>query len=212
MNLLSIDNKKIASTEKKIKEYKKVNRVTSSFIPEFHKQKKHVYSDKNEFCSLCHSNIPHKENILIRSFLNMHSRKINCATCHFYANNKKIDYTWVDFNDAKNKRKYLKISPSYKGEQIMIFSEHELAKKIKAEWDNRVVNEKAKLKLRIHSPLNKKPANCNNCHANKDRLLPLKALGYSEQQALKIIQQPIAKMFSRLDKNNKTFRLSEFLQ
>lgn len=211
MNLLSIDSSKITLTEKKIKEHKNVKRITSSFIPDFHKQNKLVSSDRMEFCTQCHSDIPHKENKLIRSFLNMHSARINCATCHFEANKKKIDYLWVNFNASTNKNKILKISPSYMGEPIMIFSDHELAQQIKADWDKKSVAEKARLKLRIHAPLTKKPVNCQSCHNSKRQILPLKSLGYNELQVLKINQQPIAKLFSRLSKQNKTFRLSEFL-
>lgn len=168
--------------------------------------------DKDSFCSTCHKQAAHKKNERKRSFLNMHSRYISCETCHFSPKNTQLEYQWLDFNNKSNKTKAKRIVPFYKDEAVLIFSDHELATQIMDTWDNKSSIDKARLKLRLHTPLDKEGPECLDCHNNKNQLLNLKSLNYSKKDISRLQQHSIPRFFSRFNKEKQRLRISEFLQ
>ena len=195
----AIDEKKLQEAHKQIKDYSKITLKEDLFVPPFHNQNPAQATDKNSFCSTCHLLPPHTKNKRKRSFLNMHSQYISCETCHFQPENVQLEYRWLNFNDNSNKNSAQnsnnkRITPFYNNEAVIIFVDHELATQVKQIWQKEsadkelsteespthklsteVILEKARLKLRIHSPLGKKGPKCIDCHNNKDPFLDLRS-------------------------------------
>ncbi len=49
------------------------------------------------FCRICHGVLPHQKNLVLRTFMNRHSRKLACETCHIKRETgDRIDYLWYN--------------------------------------------------------------------------------------------------------------------
>jgi len=240
VELATIEQKKLDEAYRQIKEHKEITLKKDLFVPPFHKQNPAHATDKNSFCSTCHLLPPHKENKRKRSFLNMHSQYISCETCHFKPENIQLEYKWLDFNENNNENltqnsNNKRITPFYNNEAVIIFVDHELATQVKQIWQKEsadkelsteespthelsteVTLEKAKLKLRIHSPLDKKGPKCIDCHNNKDPFLDLASLGFDKKEIFKLQQHSIPRFFGRYTKDGtkdeQRLRMTDLLQ
>ncbi len=221
----AIDEKKLQEAQKQIKDYSEITLKEDLFVANFHKQNPAQATDKKSFCSNCHLLPPHKESQRKRSFLNMHSRYISCETCHFQPDNVQLEYRWLNFNNSNNKIPAKRITPFYNNEAVVIFADHELAKQVKQDWDKKSWGkqlseeeslEKAKLKLRIHAPLIKKAPMCLDCHDNKEQLLNLESLDFSEKEISKLQQHSIPRFFGRYTKDGtkdeQRLRMTDLLE
>lgn len=212
VKLSTTDEQKLQEAHKQIKEHLEIKLKENLFVPPFHKQKQKKSTDKKSFCHTCHQSPPHSADERKRSFLNMHSRYISCETCHFIPKNVQLEYQWLNFNENSNKKEARRITPFYNNEAVIIFSEHELAAQAKQIWKNKSSIEKAKLKLDLHTPLNKKGPECSGCHNNKDQLLDLETLGFTKKEITKLQQHSIPRFFSRFNKEEQRLRMSDLLQ
>ena len=212
VNNAGTDKKKLEDAHKQIKDHTEVKLKTDLFVSPFHKQSPYQSTDKKPFCNTCHQRQPHKTNERKRSFLNMHSRYISCETCHFTPKNTQLEYNWLNFNNKNNKTSAKRITPFFNNEAVLIFSDHELANQAKETWENKSTIEKAKLKLRLHTPLNKEGPECIDCHNKKDPLLDLKSLGFDKKEITKLQQHSIPRFFSRFTKDEQRLRMSDLLQ
>ncbi len=215
------NEKKLQEAYKQIEDHKEIALKENLFVPHFHQQKQKEPTDKNSFCSTCHQQPPHNSNERKRSFLNMHSRYISCETCHFKPEDIQLEYQWLNFNENSNKVEAKRITPFYNKEAVIIFSDHELASQARETWKNKsftepslagLNKERAKLKLDLHTPLNKEGPDCIDCHNNKDPLLDLQSLGFTEKEITKLQQHAIPRFFSRFTKKEQRLRMSDLLQ
>ena len=212
VNYAKTNDKKLEEAHKQVKEHSAIAIKESIFVSSFHKQNDRVSTDKKSFCNVCHRQPPHSINERKRTFLNMHSRYISCETCHFQPKNIQLEYRWLNFNKDSNKVQAKRIVPFYRDEAVLIFSDHELAKQAKDKWGNESSIERAKLKLRLHTPLSKQGPECLDCHNNKEQLINLKALGFDDKNISRIQQHSIPRFFSRFSKDNQRLRMSDLLQ
>ncbi len=212
VKLSTTDEQKLQEAHKQIEEHSEIILKENLFVPAFHNQSKNESTDKKSFCNTCHQSPPHNADERKRSFLNMHSRYISCETCHFKPKDVQLEYQWLNFNENSNKTEAKRITPFYNKEAVIIFSGHELAVQAKQTWKNKSTMEKAKLKLELHTPLNKKGPECLDCHNNKEQLLDLKSLGFSEKEITKLQQHSIPRFFSRFNKEEQSLRMSDLLQ
>ena len=221
VKLSTTDEQKLQEAHKQIKEHKEVILKEKLFVPPFHKRSKNESTDKKSLCNTCHQSPPHNADERKRSFLNMHSRYISCETCHFKPENIQLEYHWLNFNEDDNKISAKRITPFYNKEAVIIFSDHELATQAKQTWENKpsaessldeLNRERAKLKLDLHTPLSKEGPECLECHNNKDPLLDLKSLGFTEKEITKLQQHSIPRFFSRFNKEEQRLRMSDLLQ
>ena len=221
VNLAETDEQKLQEILKQIKEHKDIILKEDLFVSPFHQQSQHKVTDKKSFCQTCHQDPPHNKDERKRSFLNMHSRYISCETCHFFSENVRLEYRWLNFNatsnKSSNKTDAKRITPFYNEEAVIIFSDHELAIRAKETWENKsgiaVLNrERAKLKLRLHAPLSEEGPECLDCHNNKEQLLDLESLGFNKKEITSLQQHSIPRFFSRFTKEEQRLRMSDLLQ
>jgi DNA-directed RNA polymerase subunit M/transcription elongation factor TFIIS len=212
INHAKTDNKELEEAHKQIKEHKEVSLKKNIFVSSFHKQNSKIATDKKSLCSICHNSPPHSTNERKRSFLNMHSRYISCETCHFRPKNIKLEYRWLNFNNATNKIPEKRITPFFNNEAVLIFSDHELAKRADIKWQKDSSIDKAQIKLHLHEPLNKEGPKCLDCHSSKNQLLDLKALGFDKKEIRKLQQHSIPRFFSRFTKEDQRLRMSDLLK
>jgi len=147
----------------------------------------------------------------------MHTRYVSCETCHFIPANTQLKYKWLNFNSDSNKTPAKRITPFYNDEAVLIFSDHIFAEQVKQSWakenrDNKTTIEKAKLKLRLHTPLNAEGPECLDCHNNKNQLLDLESLKFSRKDIKKLQQHAIPRFFSRFKKEEQRLRMTDLLQ
>ena len=221
VNLAATEKQKLQEAHKQIKEHKDIILKEDIFVSPFHKQSQKEVTDKKSFCQTCHQDPPHNKDKRKRSFLNMHSRYISCETCHFFPENVRLEYRWLNFNTTSNKSSNKtaakRITPFYNEEAAIIFSDHELAIQAKETWNNKsgiaVLNrERAKLKLRLHTPLSEEGPECLDCHNSKDPLLDLESLGFDKKEITKLQQHAIPRFFSRFKEEEQRLRMSDLLQ
>jgi len=212
VKLATIDEQKLQETHKQIKEHTEVTLKEALFVSPFHKQGQNESTDKKSFCRSCHQDPPHNADQRKRSFLNMHSRYISCETCHFSPKNIQLEYRWLNFNESSNKTSAKRIAPFYNKETVIIFSDHELATQVKETWESKSSVEKAKLKLRLHTPLSKEGPECLDCHDNKEQLLDLESLEFSKKEITSLRQHSIPRFFSRFTKHEQRLRMTDLLE
>jgi len=217
VKLSSVNEKKLQEALKQIKEHSEVSLKDNLFVSPFHKQTKSESTDKQSFCNVCHKKQPHSLDKRKRSFLNMHTRYVSCETCHFIPKNTQLKYKWLNFNSDSNKIPAKRITPFYNNEAVLTFSDNKFAEQVKENWanenqDKKTTIEKAKLKLRLHTPLNAEGPECLDCHNNKNQLLDLESLKFSRKDIKKLQQHAIPRFFSRFSKEDQSLRMTDLLQ
>lgn len=216
VKLSSGDEKELQKAHEQIKEHREIKLKEDLFVSPFHKQGGNESTDKESFCHTCHKQQPHSSDERKRSFLNMHSRYISCETCHLVLKNIQFEYRWVNFNNSSNEVSAKRITPFYNDEVVLIFSDHALEKEVKDTWDSEAFTdaslEKAKLKLQLHAPLNKEGPDCLDCHNNREQLLDLKSLEYSDKDITKLQQHSVPRFFSRFTQEEQRLRMTDLLQ
>ena len=238
VNQAAPSEKQIDEALKKIKDHKEIKLQENISVPVFHQRAEQPKTAKQAVCTNCHQSLPHRKNERSRTFMNMHSRYIACETCHMRPENISLEYAWLAYDGAdagnriaarsqkkkENKKDKsepsltlvpqtgAKITPFYAEELALIFSDDDFAKNIKQDWQNADENEKAKLKVRLHAPLEEKGPECQRCHGDDNPMLDLSALGASPEQAKKIQRNTIARFFARFKKDDQRIRIKDLLK
>ena len=101
IHIQNIEKAKVSNIElndslEQINEIKKIQIKKELPLQAFHSRADIQESDKDVFCFQCHTNPPHRKNEVSRTFQNMHTRFMDCSTCHYKAENKKLIYQWLD--------------------------------------------------------------------------------------------------------------------
>ncbi len=224
------DKKELERARKQINEYIDMKIKDGLFIAPFHKRRKQGFTEMKSVCSLCHFQLPHRKNERSRSFLNMHSRYIACETCHLKSTGYALEYRWLDFK-YKEKRTLpadnekddneeksiqlnpgMRITPYYSGEPVIIFNNHDYAKKLKKTWAEASSESRIKIKAKLHNIINKDGTKCKSCHDKKNQLLDYSMLGVTERQLKLIEKNIIAKFFTRFKKDSEKIRITNILR
>lgn len=238
VNQAAPSEKQIDEALKKIKDHKEIKLQENISIPVFHQRADQLKTAKQAICTNCHQALPHRKNERSRTFMNRHSRYIACETCHLRSKNIDLEYAWLAYDgaDAGNKvaarvlkqdenkkdkpeppltlvpQVGAKIAPFYAGELALIFADDDFSKKINQDWQDANENEKAKLKARVHVPLEEKGPQCQRCHGGDNAMLDLASLGASPEQVKKIQRNTIARFFARFKKDDQRIRIKDLLK
>jgi len=181
----------------RISKFEGRKRYTIKNLPAFHKQTRVDDKAKN-LCQNCHGRLPHANNEATRAFLNQHSQRIDCLTCHYRPKDEQLDYQWFVQADFKT------IAPFYAGDALVIAAEDKFSEKIKTQWDNADIYQKERLHQKLHQPLNfgKEKIECSECH-QKDGLLDLQKLGFEAEKIETIENNLISRFLQGLKTENK---------
>ncbi|WP_177428618.1 hypothetical protein [Candidatus Venteria ishoeyi] len=196
-------------TEQQLQESQTVENISVD-LPRFHQQVSPAQKTEH-FCGLCHDDLPHGENLQVRSFLNMHTAYISCETCHFRPEAYTLEQQWVDVKSgdllnqtqAQFPSKTGIIRPFYQQQAVSLKTDHALFKKIADHWQQMPIAEQAPLKARIHTPLEEKGLACRSCHDSEQKILNLKQLGASVDQQQAITHNSIARFLAQNEDNKQ---------
>lgn len=181
-------------------------------------------------CDYCHSITPHKKGEKERAFRNLHGYVMVCETCHYLENTRSHNnnHRWVDVEskitigrpvnplqqtafkktavtDPAGTRNYnARIAPWIVADDTtnMLIGRpgEENARSLLASLDNLKRNQLKGILLRMHKGLSKKPFTCADCHTKKNPVISYESLGYSKQEALKLMDSEIASLVSQYNK------------
>jgi len=179
----------------RIKHFQNRKRYTIKNLPSFHKQKEKK-EEAETLCQTCHGKLPHGKNSSIRAFLNLHSQRIDCLTCHFQPKDTSLKYRWSNTKASK------KIVPVIQGESLLISAKHPFSLQTKENWEQGDLYQKERLYQKIHQPLSETKLSCRDCHQNKG-LLDLKALNFKPDEINKIEKNRISHFLSNLKPENE---------
>jgi len=229
-----IDPRALDDATKQIKEHKEVELIEDIAVAPFHKRIDEAESKKRPICRSCHQKLPHTKSERSRAFLNMHSRFIACESCHLQKEGVIFDYRWVAYSqpwmgevidatasvhtqaDEKVEsivpRPGARIAPFYRDEAVYTFSDHSYVSEIERVWNEGSLEERARLKAKLHQPLNSEGRKCKSCHRDKDGILDLQQLGANEKQQRAITHNVISQFFERYKEDDERLRLTDLLR
>jgi len=236
----SVESEKLEDALKQIRDIKEIGPNKKLSISPFHFRKQEDSDQKQEggvLCMQCHLNLPHQENENLRTFLNMHTQFVDCLSCHYKDNDKSIHYAWFDeklhlisskkggleissdkVGDETEENQSLipeskaKIHPVYRENIVTLSLDDEFSKLLEQLWKSSNEEQKAGLKLRLHTPIKEKGLKCTDCHQDKQSQLDLEALGANSKQAFGIENNVIAKFLEKANKDDKRIRLQGLLE
>ena len=229
VDFAEISDKQLQEASKQIKALEVVELQQISLSP-FHKRQSAIETDEEPICLSCHLSLPHRKNERKRTFLNMHSRYIACETCHLKSDKTAFNYRWLAYNgphagyevmsigatgEAQEQVPFMplpgaRIAPFVGDEPAVIFKSAHSAKRV-TEWDSLDDPGKAKLKARLHAPLQKEGPACEACHRS-DGLLNLDTLGADPIKKRQIEQNSIASFFARFKEQTERLRITDLLR
>ncbi len=231
--LLQVDYAEISDEElqaalKQIQAFKEPELQEIVGLPPFHQRQDVLDTEERSFCLNCHLALPHRENERQRTFLNMHSRYVACETCHLKADKQTtLKYRWLAFNQphaglevvalaSEGEALFMpipgaRIAPFVGDEPAVLFEKSHSAKRTLKEWETSDELTKAKLKARLHAPLQKEGPACEACH-NEKSLLDLVMLGADPIKKRQIEQNGIASFFARFNEQTERLRITDLLR
>ena len=104
-----------------------------------------------------------------------------------------------------------RIAPFVGDEPAVLFEKSHSAKRTLKEWETSDDLTKAKLKARLHAPLQKEGPACEACH-NEKSLLDLVMLGADPIKKRQIEQNGIASFFARFNEQTERLRITDLLR
>jgi len=227
-----ISDKELQAALKQIQELKELELQEIVDLPPFHQRQDALDTEEHSFCLNCHLALPHRENERQRTFLNMHSRYVACETCHLKADKQTtLKYRWLAFNQPHAGLEVValvsegevteaapfmpipgaRIAPFVGDEPAVLFEKSHSAKRTLKEWETSDELTKAKLKARLHAPLQKEGPACEACH-NEKSLLDLVMLGADPIKKRQIEQNGIASFFARFNEQTERLRITDLLR
>jgi hypothetical protein len=235
--LLQVDYAEVSDKElqvalKQIQQLKELELQEIAGLPPFHQRQDALDTEEHSFCLNCHLALPHRENERQRTFLNMHSRYVACETCHLKSDKQTtLKYRWLAFNQphaglevvalageggSQESAPFLpipgaRIAPFVGDEPAVLFEKSHSAKRTLKEWETSDELIKAKLKARLHAPLQKEGPACEACH-NEKSMLDLVMLGANPIKKRQIEQNGIARFFARFNEQTERLRITDMLR
>ncbi len=179
----------------------------------FHNITMQVTPDDRSYCIKCHGDFPHGTKAEVRTYLNMHDFYLACQTCHI-KQDTGIQYTYRWYNRATGKildavpdlsgapldELNIKLVPGIEtpegfkrqdSDPIKDYAESFIKK---AESSTLSLEQKKESLEKIHSFLSKKSITCQQCHNEKQPLLPYKQLGYSPERIRQLTRSELVQM------------------
>lgn len=220
----------LAKAEKQVREHRDITLKEDLKVPPFHKRVENPVKQGEAFCQGCHLPLPHTQQLRTRDFLNMHSRYLACETCHFRPKDARFDYRWLDYaswlpaphaqrfrtgtqtDNAKPLEGNTKVAPFQSGEPAIAQPRSPFADKVAREWKDSDLAGKAKLKARLHMPLEKEGPDCAACHVERQPMLDLQALGAPPEQARAIERHVIPQFFARYREEDERLKIIDILR
>jgi hypothetical protein len=164
----------------------------------------------------------------------MHTAYISCETCHVKSDDLEMTYRWLAYDypnagemidasmsvhtqvDESKKsiqvRPGAHIAPFLGNTPVLIFKDHPYVASVEQEWEQGSFEEKARIKLRLHQPLDEEGLQCESCHTAKNSMLDWKSLGATERQAHDIARDKIADLFKRYKDDDDSIRIDDLLR
>jgi hypothetical protein len=220
----------VAKALEQVREHKEVKIIDKLKVPPFHKQLTPGVTEGEAYCQGCHLPVPHTKHLRTRAFLNMHSRYIACETCHFRPKDVNLNYRWLDYtrqkaapvegrlrtgeaiDNGQAMTGSVKIAPFAGEEPAIAFPGSEFAQRIAQTWKDSDENGKARLKAKLHAPLEKEGPACAKCHTEQKPMLDLTALGAPPEQARSIQRHVIPQFFGRYKADDERLKIIDILQ
>ena len=229
VDFAEISDQQLAKTIKQIEALEVVQQQQLTLLP-FHSRRPQSESGEQPICLSCHLSLPHRKNERKRTFLNMHSRYVACETCHLKSESTELDYRWLaydgphvglevvamDVEGDEAKKPFMplpgaRITPFVDDKPAVIFKSAHSAKRVTGEWASLDIVSKAKLKARLHAPLQREGPACEACH-NRESLLDLEMLGADSAKRRQIEQNSIARFFARFNEERERLRITDLLR
>jgi hypothetical protein len=177
----------------------------------FHHIDYEMVPDKRSTCIECHGDIPHDAKKEIRAFGNMHSAFIACETCHVrLADDRKSGtFKWYDREIGEIIPSPIQegVAPGLYHARIIPFekvdgklrridtqSQIDFAREYQRTEKTLTEHQKAKARKIIHKIIDEEPHLCEECHREKDSLLPFEDLGYSKKRAELLVSTEVVGM------------------
>lgn len=205
-----VSSKEVIEAKKKMGKLKEVQVIERLPLQPFHKRVSMPRPQKESFCLVCHTPLPHKKEKTTRTFLNMHVNYISCWTCHLKIRDVTFENRWLSYEESQ-KKAGRKIAPFYRDEPVVFFKDHPYAKEIGEKWRKLSDNEKASLKVRLHKPIKEKGYGCRECHSMGQKLLNLETLGFTPERIKEIKQNRIARFLEEYKKRKRKILLTDLL-
>ena len=225
-----VSDQQLQEAAKQIEALEEVQLQQINLSP-FHKRRQLVETDELPFCRNCHLPLPHRKNERKRTFLNMHSRFIACETCHLQSDDPMLNYRWLAYSgphagievmptgvagDEQGQPSFIplpgaRIAPFVGSESTAIFKDSVAGRNLTEGWESSDDAAKAKLKARLHAPLQKEGPDCDACH-HRESMLDLVSLGADPVKVRQIEQNSIARFFTRFNEQNERLHITDLLR
>lgn len=105
-----------------------------------------------------------------------------------------------------------RITPFYNDEPVLIFKDHHFSRQTRKQWKKADTDEQARLKVRLHTPLEKEGPACKACHSKDKPMLDLKALGATAKQLSRFQHNTISRFFARFKESDERIRIGDLLK
>ncbi|MBN2107385.1 MAG: hypothetical protein JW832_08150 [Deltaproteobacteria bacterium] len=184
----------------------------------FHNITMKVTPDERSYCIKCHGDFPHGTKQEIRTYLNMHDFYLACQTCHIKRDSTTAyTYRWYtratgeilsdipDLSGTPLDELSIKLVPGLEtpegwkrldSDPLMQYAEDFIKK---AESNSLSLEQKKESIEKIHSSLSKKSITCQQCHNEKQPLLPYKQLGYSPERTRQLTHSELVQMIENFN-------------
>ncbi|RDH86532.1 MAG: hypothetical protein DIZ77_04270 [endosymbiont of Seepiophila jonesi] len=209
---VEITEKMLAETLEKLQQSKNQELREPLAVAPFHKREPVKPAVEEAFCSDCHGPLPHSKDERQRSFLNMHSRKVACTTCHYRPEGITLDYAWYPTGDNPDMDESGRITPFHQGELVAVPTVAPFAIELQRQWHLAALAVKARLHRRIHGPLEKEGPGCTDCHHQDQLFLDLDALGLKPEEIRSIRTNRIARFLGQKSPEGQQLQLRDLLQ
>ncbi len=177
----------------------------------FHHIDYDMVPDNRSSCITCHGDIPHNMKKEVRAFMNMHAAFVACETCHVRLEKKQKTGVFKWYNRKTGEiipspikegvppgRYRAKIIPFEHADGVLqridTQSRIEFARDYKESEKHLSDLQKAKAKKIIHKMVSEGPYVCEECHRDKEPLLPFKDLGYPEKRINLLVSSEVVGM------------------
>ncbi|MCX5900962.1 MAG: hypothetical protein NTX06_09560 [Proteobacteria bacterium] len=179
----------------------------------FHNITMQVTPDDRSYCIKCHGDFPHGTKSEIRTYLNMHDFYLACQTCHIKREaGSTYSYRWYnrangnildkmpDLSGAPLDELNIKLVPGLNTPEGWKRLDSDVIKEFaegfikKAEKQSLTIEQKKESLKKIHSALNEKSITCQQCHTEKNPLLPYGQLGYSAERMKQITRNELVQL------------------
>lgn len=230
MEQAEISGEKLQQAVEQLQAYEPVQLQEVNGLQPFHRRAQPEETQLQPLCRNCHLRLPHRSSERKRTFLNMHSRFIACETCHLRPGRVTFSYRWLAYDgphagievmpvgpgDTQDEPPFIpqpgaRIVPFLENNPLVVFKDDTAFEDLMQRWEAGDDMDRARLKARLHAPLQPEGPECEGCHSG-DRMLDLQRLGATPAQVQAIEQNSIARFLSRFKDEKDRLRITDLLR